>query len=395
MTHPRTSLLRVLLAAGGTAGHVFPAIAVSKQLEALGTTCALIGSSGGMEERLAKEANLEFYGVRSGKIDRSRPDPRAVWNALAGFGDAVAVTRKFKPDVTVGFGGFASFPGVAAAWLTRTPLVMHEANAYPGLVTRTFKGVSRAIALADAAGTAHLSSEKCTVVGMPVREGRLEGREARIQLGLEPDLLTVLVMGGSQGSVALNRLLPDLLIRTLEGQGVQVLHQTGRGRLGEVQPKVAHLPWYHCAEFVDGIAAWSAASYAITRAGMSTIADAAFHGVPLLLIPLPSSSEDHQVSNAKSVQMRGAGRWYAQGDLEAGLNEGFTRGMLECLQPEILTAMRAAALQHSPVGAAERLASLIVTVGSSGNAGSSGSALRHQIPSDQTPKNQTSKDRAP
>ena len=357
--------LRVLLAAGGTAGHVFPAIAVSKQLEALGATCALIGSHGGMEERLAAEAGLAFHGVRSGKIDRARPDPRAVWNALAGFGDAVAVTRKFRPDVTVGFGGFASFPGVAAAWLTRTALVMHEANAYPGLVTRTFKGVARAIALADAATIAHLPREKCTVVGMPVREGRLEAQIARLQLGLEPDRLTVLVMGGSQGSVALNRLLPELLSKTLGDKGVQVLHQTGRGRLGEVQPKVAHLPWYHCAEFVDGVAAWSAASYAITRAGMSTIADAAFHGVPLLLIPLPSSSEDHQVSNASSVQAKGAGRFYQQSDLESGLKEDFVRGMLDCLQPEILGAMRTAALHSSPAGAAERLASLIFNAGSS------------------------------
>ena len=355
--------LRVLLAAGGTAGHVFPAIAVSQQLELLGATCALIGSTGGMEEGLAAEANLEFFGVRSGKLDRSRPDPRAAWNALAGFADAVAVTRQFKPDLTVGFGGFASFPGVAAAWLTRTALVLHEANAYPGLVTRTFKGAARAIGLADAAGKAYLPSEKCTIVGMPVREGRLEPSAARRQLGLEPDVTTVLVMGGSQGSVALNRLLPELLIQTLGGKGVQVLHQTGRGRLGEVQPRVAHLPWYHCAEFVDGTAAWSAASCAITRAGMSTIADAAFHGVPLLLIPLPSSSEDHQVSNAKSVEAKGAGRFFKQIDVETGLNEGFTRGMLDCLQPDVLGAMRAAALQSSPAGAAKRLASLIITAG--------------------------------
>ena len=355
----------MLLAAGGTAGHVFPAVAVSEHLAALGATCALIGSSGGMEERLAREAGLEFFGIRSGKIDRARPDPRAVWNALMGFADAVGVTRKFRPDVTVGFGGFASFPGVAAAWLTRTALVMHEANSYPGLVTRTFKGAARAIALADAATIAHLPSERCVVVGMPVREGRLEPAAARRQLGLAPDVPTVLVMGGSQGSVALNRLLPELLIRTLTGKGVQVLHQTGRGRLAEVQPRAAHLPWYHCAEFVDGTAAWSAASFAISRSGMSTIADAAFHGVPLLLIPLPSSSEDHQVSNAKSVQMRGAGRWYAQRDLETGLNDAFERGMLDCLQPQMLGAMRAAALRGSPAGATERLASLIVKTGSS------------------------------
>jgi UDP-N-acetylglucosamine--N-acetylmuramyl-(pentapeptide) pyrophosphoryl-undecaprenol N-acetylglucosamine transferase len=361
---PHTSLegVRVLLAAGGTAGHIFPAIAVSQVLRDHGATCALVGGAGGMEERLALEAGLEFFGVSSGKIDRSRPDPRAIWRAFKGFGDAVRVTRAFRPSVTVGFGGFASFPGVAAAWLTRTPFVMHEANAYPGLVTRVFNKAARAIALADAATAAHLERDKCVVVGMPVREQHLEAGVARAKLGLEPDLKTVLVMGGSQGSVALNKLLPPILERALAEQNVQVLHQTGRGRLEEVQPRVAHLPWYRTAEFVDGVAAWSAATLAVTRAGMSTIADAAFHGVPLIVVPLPSSSEDHQRKNGESLQARGAGLWHAQADLESGLASGLEADMLSCLQPERWAAMHRAAHLHSPAGAAARLAALVARV---------------------------------
>jgi UDP-N-acetylglucosamine--N-acetylmuramyl-(pentapeptide) pyrophosphoryl-undecaprenol N-acetylglucosamine transferase len=357
---------KILLAAGGTAGHILPAVALSRVLEARGVSCALIGSAGGMEERLSTEEGLEFFGVRSGKLDRSRPDPRALWRALAGFGDAVAVTRRFQPDLTVGFGGFASFPGMAGAWFTGTPHAMHEANALPGLVTRVFARSAKLIALADEATRARLPAGKCLLVGMPVREQRLEKGVARQQLGLEVGKTTLLVMGGSQGSVKLNQLLPGILERVLGGKNVQVLHQTGRGRLGEVQPRVAHLPWYHTTEYVDGIAAWSAADVAITRAGMSTIADAAFHGVPLLLIPLPSSSEDHQSRNAESVQSRGAGRWIAQADLEAeaasGLPGKLSEGMLSCLEPESLQTMRAAALRASPAGAATRLAEAVLGV---------------------------------
>jgi UDP-N-acetylglucosamine--N-acetylmuramyl-(pentapeptide) pyrophosphoryl-undecaprenol N-acetylglucosamine transferase len=357
---------RILLAAGGTAGHVYPAVALSRVLEARGVECALIGSSGGMEERLAAEEKLEFFGVRSGKIDRSRLDPRALWRAVAGFGDAVAVTRRFKPDLTVGFGGFASFPGVAAAWFTGTPHAMHEANALPGLVTRAFARSAKLIALADEATRARLPGEKCVLVGMPVREQSLEKTAALEPLNLEAGKMTVLVMGGSQGSVKLNQLLPPILERVLSGKNVQVLHQTGRGRLSEVQPRVAHLPWYHTAEYVDGIAAWSAADFAITRAGMSTIADAAFHGVPLLLVPLPSSSEDHQSRNAESLESRGAGRWIPQSDLEAeaasGLPGKLSEGMLSCLEPESLQTMRAAALRASPAGAATRLAEAVLGV---------------------------------
>jgi UDP-N-acetylglucosamine--N-acetylmuramyl-(pentapeptide) pyrophosphoryl-undecaprenol N-acetylglucosamine transferase len=361
--------VRVLLAAGGTAGHIFPAIAASSVLVARGATCALVGATGGMEARLALQAGLEFFGVSSGKLDRSRPDPRALWRALKGFGDAVRVTRAFKPNVTVGFGGFASFPGVAAAWLTRTKLVMHEANAYPGLVTRAFKGAAVRIALADEATMQHLERDKCVVVGMPVREQRLEAGEARVRLGLEPEKRTVLVMGGSQGSVALNKLLPPILERALSGQDVQVLHQTGRGRLDEVRPRVAHLPWYRCAEFVDGVAAWSAATLALTRAGMSTIADAAFHGVPLIVVPLPSSSEDHQRKNGERLAARGAGRWFAQGDLESGLVSELEAVMLSCLQPSRWEAMHRAALEGSPEGAAARLAAVVARVALSNGRG--------------------------
>ncbi len=355
---------RVLLATGGTAGHVYPAVALSRALEAQGVTCALIGAKGGMEERLAAEEGLEFFGVRTGKLDRARPDPRAMLRAVAGFGDAVRVTRRFKPGMTVGFGGFASFPGVAAAWLTGTPLAMHEANALPGLVTRAFARSAKLIALADEATKQFLPGDRCVWVGMPVREQRLEKTAALGKLGLEAGRITVLVMGGSQGSVRLNALLPGLLERLLTGQNVQVLHQTGRGRLNEVAPRVAHLPWYHLAEYVDGVAAWSASDLAVTRAGMSTISDAAFHGVPLLLVPLPSSAEDHQSKNALNVESRGAGRWIPEAELqresESGLPGKFSEGMLSCLQPPVLEAMRVSALRASPAGAAGRLAELVL-----------------------------------
>jgi UDP-N-acetylglucosamine--N-acetylmuramyl-(pentapeptide) pyrophosphoryl-undecaprenol N-acetylglucosamine transferase len=218
-----------------------------------------------------------------------------------------------------------------------------------------------------------------------VREVRIPRVEALSQLGLEPDKPLVLVMGGSQGSLKLNQLLPGILERALSGKNVQVLHQTGRGRLEEVAPVVAHLPWYHTAEFVDGPTVWSAASAGITRAGYSTIADAAFHGVPLVMIPLPSASEDHQTKNARSVEARGAGLVVPQALLESeavtllkfasiaanlpdpGILPGpLETGILTCLQPERAPLMRASALASSPEGAAQRLVALVLDcIGSS------------------------------
>jgi UDP-N-acetylglucosamine--N-acetylmuramyl-(pentapeptide) pyrophosphoryl-undecaprenol N-acetylglucosamine transferase len=376
---------RVLLATGGTGGHIFPAVALARALEPLGFTCGILGGSGGMEERIAAQENLEFFGVRTGKLDRSSPDPRAVLRALAGFVDAAGIVSRIRPNVIVGFGGFASFPGCAAAVLRGVPLVLHEANARPGLVTKLLAGFARRVALADETASKELPSNKSVWVGMPVREVRVPRVEALSELGLEVDKPLVLVMGGSQGSVKLNQLLPGILEYALTGKNVQVLHQTGRGRREEVAPVVAHLPWYHTAEFVDGPTAWSAASAGITRAGYSTIADAAFHGVPLVMVPLPSAAEDHQTKNARSVEARGAGLVVSQAQLESevatqlkfasiaanlpdpGILPGpLETGILACLQPERAPLMRASALASSPEGAAQRLAALVLDcIGSS------------------------------
>jgi UDP-N-acetylglucosamine--N-acetylmuramyl-(pentapeptide) pyrophosphoryl-undecaprenol N-acetylglucosamine transferase len=353
--------MKIFLAAGGTAGHIFPAIALSQELAARGIPSALIGAQNGMEARLCAEHHLEFFGVRAGKLDRSRPDPRALWNAAMGFFDAVRTVRRHKPNMVVGFGGFASFPGVAAAALTNTALALHEANAYPGLVTRLFAPRAKLVALADTATRAHLNNIPTPLVGMPVREKRLSRADALQTLSLEPNKFTVLVMGGSQGSVRLNALLPPILETALAGKDAQVLHQTGRGRIPEVAPRVAHLPWYRCAEFVDGSAAFAAADFAITRAGMSTIADAAFHGVPLAAVPLPSSAEDHQRKNALALEQRGAGLCVLESELEAVTLDGkLIGGMLSCLNPTRLVQWRETVQKYSPQGAAKRLADAVL-----------------------------------
>ena len=376
--------VQVLLATGGTGGHIFPAVALARALESRGLKSAIIGGSGGMEERIVASEGLAFFGVRTGKLDRSRPDPRAVLRALGGFADAVGIVARERPSVIVGFGGFASFPGAAAAVLRGVPLVLHEANARPGLVTKLLGRFARVIAIADEVAAQELPRGKSTWVGMPVREVRVDKGAALAQLKLEPGKPVVLVMGGSQGSLKLNTCLPRLLERALAGKNVQVVHQTGRGRLEEVGSQVKHLPWYHPVEWVDGPAAWCAADVAVTRAGYSTIADAAFHGVPLVMVPLPSAAEDHQTKNARAVASRGAGMVVPQADLERefaalgvdkdaplehaqsanpeGLLGPLGTSILACLQPDRQTVMRAQALASSPMGAAERLAALVLGV---------------------------------
>ncbi|WP_155299566.1 undecaprenyldiphospho-muramoylpentapeptide beta-N-acetylglucosaminyltransferase [Deinococcus kurensis] len=368
----------VVMATGGTGGHIYPAVATARELSRRGHEVLLLGQRGGMEERVSREQGLPFEGVEAGKLARSgqgRPDPRELLRAGQGVLQARSVLSRLKPGVVVGYGGFASLPGVLAAQSLGVPTVLHEQNARLGLTQRL------AVRKARAVGTAYervigLDANLATMVGMPVREERLPRAEALARLGLQEGPLTIFVMGGSQGSLFLNQTVPDVLRHAFGPEGllpppaqgvvdldftgsaaggVQVLHSTGPRWLAEVVPGVQDLEWYEAAGYVDAVAAWSVADLAITRAGTSTLAEAAFHGVPLVMVPLPESAENHQFHNAQAVAAAGAGLVVEQ----RSASEALGRAVLECASAGTRASMREAALGRAQTGAAGRFADLI------------------------------------
>ncbi|MDR6216538.1 undecaprenyldiphospho-muramoylpentapeptide beta-N-acetylglucosaminyltransferase [Deinococcus soli (ex Cha et al. 2016)] len=368
----------VVMATGGTGGHIYPAVATARELSRRGHEVLLLGQRGGMEERVSREQGLPFEGVDAGKLARSgqgRPDPRELLRAGQGVLQARSVLNRLKPGVVVGYGGFASLPGVLAAQSLGVPTVLHEQNARLGLTQRL------AVRKARAVGTAYervigLDAQLATMVGMPVREERLPRAEALARLGLQEGPLTIFVMGGSQGSLFLNQTVPDVLRHVFGPEGllpppapgvvdldftgvgrggVQVLHSTGPRWIAEVAPGVRDLEWFEAAGYVDAVAAWSVADLAITRAGTSTLAEAAFHGVPLVMVPLPESAENHQFHNAQAVQAAGAGVVVEQ----RSASEALGRAVLECAAAGTRASMREAALGRAQTGAAGRFADLI------------------------------------
>ena len=360
----RTPHSQFVLATGGTGGHIYPAVATARELLSRGHSVTLLGQGGGLEERVCAEQGLPFFGVQAGKLSRNgqgRADPRDLLRAGSGFLEARRFLARSRPAAVVGYGGFASLPGVLAAQSLGLPTVLHEQNARLGLTQRL------ALRRARAVGTAYpqvtgLRAGQGVLVGMPVREEQLERGEALRQLGLAPARLTLMIMGGSQGSLALNTALPDILRATFpEGESlhgpVQVLHACGTRWTDSVAPGVSDLPWYHVRGYVDAVAAWSASELAITRAGTGTLAEAAFHGVGVIMVPLPESAENHQMFNARAVEQAGAGRLVTQPDIPAQMSEA----VLECFMPPRRHAMRAAALLRTPAGAAGRLADLVLS----------------------------------
>lgn len=339
--------MKLLLATGGTGGHIYPALAVADALASLGGEAAVLGQAGGMEARVVPEHGVAFHGVRAGKWDREHPDVRQAFAAVAGLVGAIQTVRRLRPDAVVGFGGFASFPGCFAATVLGVPLYLHEGNAYPGRVVRWFQGRAKLVLAAQPEVAERLPRARhVETVGFPVREKRVDTERAREALGLPQQGVVTLVMGGSQGSLALNERIPEAFRQLPESARPTVLHSTGPKWLASVRDATAW-PNYHTTPYVDATLAWSAADLAITRAGISTLAEAAFHGVPVIAVPLPSSAEDHQRFNARAVAAAGAGRYVEQSDA-AGLVEAW-QSLLD-----LATRERAAtaALERSPEGAA-------------------------------------------
>lgn len=350
--HPERADL--LLATGGTGGHIYPALAVAGEARERGMTVAFIGQAGGMESRLVPAAGYPFRGVAAGKWDRQRPDPRQALAALRGPVEAVRYVRRLRPRGVLGFGGFASFPGCMAALLTGVPLALHEGNAFPSRVNRWFAGRATLVVSAFEQARARLGTHGTfTVLPFPVRETRVPKDAARRAFGIPEDALVTLVMGGSQGSLTLNRTVPAALERLGDARppGLHVLHSSGPAWLEELAARVATRPEYHPFAYLEASAAWSAADLAITRAGIGTLSEAAFHGVPLVMVPLPTAAEGHQRFNALAVQEAGAGLLVDEGDVEARLPEAW--GTL--LQPGPRAAAAAAARARSPEGAASAI----------------------------------------
>jgi UDP-N-acetylglucosamine--N-acetylmuramyl-(pentapeptide) pyrophosphoryl-undecaprenol N-acetylglucosamine transferase len=298
----------ILLATGGTGGHIYPAVAVAGVLRERGHEVALAGQRGGMEERIAAGHGLEFHGLHAGKWDRGSIDPRWILGALNGLLQARALLRRLRPRAVVGFGGFAAFPAVAAAQMLGIATALHEQNARPGRVNLLVAPRARVIATAEPSGARAMSRRapgaRVEVVGMPIVERRAERCASRRRFELDPYRPTLLIFGGSLGSPVLNELAPRCTAAL--GAQWQVLHGVGRRFADELLPRLDR-PGHRALPYIEDMpAAYAAADLALTRAGAMTIAELAYHRVPSLLVPWKDAADAHQAGNARALERAGA-----------------------------------------------------------------------------------------
>jgi UDP-N-acetylglucosamine--N-acetylmuramyl-(pentapeptide) pyrophosphoryl-undecaprenol N-acetylglucosamine transferase len=298
---------RIVIAAGGTAGHVVPAIAVADALRAEGADVRFAGGERA-EAELVPAAGYEIDTLKVEGISRTNPlkAARAAFKAVAALGSAARLLRRHRADAVLGGGGYVAGPVGMAAVLRGTPLVLTEADSHLGLTNRLLAARARRVCLAfpiDGRDGDHY-----LLTGRPVPPTITDRDAARAEFGLQPGELTVLVFGGSLGARSIN----DAAVRAFAGAPYRVLHVAGRRDFAALQAPDAN---YVLREYVVPFGlALAAADLAVARAGGSVF-ELAQYGLPSLLIPYPHASGNHQEANARWMERAGAATVLADADL--------------------------------------------------------------------------------
>lgn len=304
----------ILIMAGGTGGHIFPALAVAEVLRDAGWRVLWLGNPGSMEARLVPQQGFEMMYLRFGAL-RGKGLLRKLMlpvNLLRGFAQALKILRQVRPNVVLGMGGYVTFPGGMMASLLGVPLVIHEQNSVPGLANRVLAVVADRVL----SGFPEVM-KKAVWVGNPVRADITQVAPPAVRLGEREGPLNLLVVGGSLGAQALNEIIPQGLGLMEPALRPHVVHQSGEKHLAALERHYAAAGVKaHCVSFIEDMAgAYAWADLVICRAGALTVAELAAVGVPAILVPFPHAVDDHQTGNARFLTLAGGGFLLPQPEL--------------------------------------------------------------------------------
>jgi len=355
--------MRVVIAAGGTGGHIYPALAIANQLRSsYNAQILFVGTPRGLESRLVPQAGYELSLIRIGQFNQVSLGTklRTLIDLPFSLVHCRRLLNDFRPHAIVGVGGYASGPVMASAILMHLPTLAVEPNAMPGLANRVIGKRVRAAAINFEAAARYFRNPQLT--GIPVRSDFF--RLAPRPVGVPPHLL---VFGGSQGARALNILMPQIVAQLLEAvPGLTVLHQAGarhaEATLGAYFASGAPSARWQVLDFLDDMPKrFEAADLVLSRSGASTVAELAAAGKPSLLVPFPQSADDHQRKNAEAFVEAGAARMLVEANLTPALLLETLTAMLT--DREGLRRMSPLARRLAYADASQRIALMAVELG--------------------------------
>lgn len=346
---------RIMIMAGGTGGHVFPALAVADELRARGAEVFWLGTRNGMEAELVPQAGIEMEWV---SISGLRGKGLLGWLlaplrlAKATFQSLEVIMRR-RPMAILGMGGFVAGPGGLVSWLLRKPLLIHEQNAIAGLTNKLLARVANTVM--QAFPNTFEKSARVVDSGNPVRQEIIALPEPQQRFGNREGNLRVLVLGGSLGAQALNEMLPEALAMLPLEQRPEVWHQAGKRNIDDAQQlyKDASVAARLEPFITDMAEAYGWADVVLCRAGALTISELAAAGVGAMLVPFPFAVDDHQTANARYLSDNGAALLLPQTELNAErLKEiltGFVRDCRENSRSELLQMANSARALAKPL----------------------------------------------
>lgn len=296
-----------LMMAGGTGGHIFPAMAVADELRDQGVHVAWMGSVNGLENTLVPAAGyplttLHISGLRGNGLIGWLKAPLKLFKAIREAKEAI---NTIKPDVVIGFGGFAAGPGGFVAWMNKIPLVIHEQNSIPGLTNSLLaKVATRVLTGFDDAFAGKVSNDKTLWVGNPVRTELLEQKPPIERFENRDGKLRLLVLGGSLGARTLNQQLPAAVAMLPPELMLEIRHQCGKRHIADCEAayNTANVQANILPFIKDMEAAYAWADLVVCRAGALTVAELAAVGVGAILVPFPYAVDDHQTHNSMHLE---------------------------------------------------------------------------------------------
>lgn len=305
---------RIIIAGGGTGGHIFPAVAVANALKELDKdiTILFVGANGKMEMEKIPEAGYNIKGIDISGFNRSSLISNASlpFKIVRSFFQVRRVLKAFQPDAVFGVGGYSSFPVMRLAQMNNIPTFLHESNAFAGKSNMLLGRKAKKVFVAASGMQKFFPKEKIVVTGNPVRsniaDNTVEPIKAKHLFGLEEDRITVFAMGGSLGARSINEAV-DAGIAKLQEHNIQLIWQTGKLYIDRAREATQHTNGIWVNDFISGMEnAYAAADIVISRSGAMSVTELCISGKPVVFVPYPFAAEDHQTANAKELVARDA-----------------------------------------------------------------------------------------
>ena len=353
--------MKVLIAAGGTGGHIYPGIAVAKEIlkRSAASEILFVGTARGLENKIVPENGFKLSLINSAGLKNVglAGKLKGLFILPKSFLEARAIIKSFKPDVVVGAGGYVSGPVLLMASLMRVPTLVMDSNALPGFTNRRLAPFVTCAALTFEDALPYFG-EKGIVTGNPVRKEFFD-----IEPKQRGEKINLLIFGGSQGARMINSAMVEAL-SDLSHDRLNITHQTGEGDFENIKELYNRAGWGDVAEVKPYISnmvdEFAKSDLIICRAGATSCAEIAAAGRAALLIPLPTAADDHQRKNAEALEKAGAARMILQKDLSAETLAQAINNLID--SPEKISAMETAAKKLARQDAAEVTVNLIESI---------------------------------